>query len=172
MLQPINRNTVLALLAGIAGFAVAEPVRAQTPDPVHWTIGARTTPVSAGDTVSLKITAAIDPGFHVYALTQIDDGPYPLVIRAIEDASIKTSGAVRGPKPTHFPTSSFGIPVEWYTTKAVFNVPLRITSSATSTVLARISVRYQSCSKSLCLPPNTIELTQSLTIRTRNTNQD
>lgn len=172
MLHPTHRSTAAALIAALLGFTTGESLPAQTPDPVHWTIGARSATVASGDTVSVIITAAIDPGFHVYALTQIDDGPYPLVIRAIEDASIKTASAVKGPKPTHFPTSSFGIPVEWYTTKAVFKVPLRIVSPTTSTVLARVSIRYQSCSKSLCLPPNTIELSQSLTIRSRSTNQD
>lgn len=168
--------TLLALYSGAAPRSAAaqsagtQSVPVTDPDPVHWQVSIRPGAVSKGDTVSLTLTATIDAGFHVYSLTQLDEGPYPLTIKTIDDAHVKGAGAVKGPKPEKIPTSSFGIPVEWYTSKAVFRVPVRVSETSATAAVARIAVRYQSCSKSVCLLPKTIELAQSIPLRARNTN--
>lgn len=153
-----------------AQIATPQDARGADPDPVHWLVSIRPGAVNKGDTVSVTLTATIDAGFHVYSLTQLDEGPYPLMIRTIDDALVKAAGDVKGPKPEKIPTSSFGIPVEWYTSKAVFRVPVRVAETTAASAVARIAVRYQSCSKSICLLPKTIELTQSIPLRARNSN--
>lgn len=127
----------------------------------------RSTPVSAGDTVSLIVNVAIDNGFHVYGLKQHEEGPSPLVVRAVDSEFVKANGAIVAPKAEQVAKSSFGVPVEWYTNKAMFSVPVRVAPNAASTTSVRISVRYQACSNSVCLLPQTIELTQPLAIRAR-----
>lgn len=174
MLSTYVRRAALILmsvsLSSLSQIADAQTA-AQTADPVRWSITTRSTPVTVGDTVSLTLTAAIEDGFHVYSLTQLDEGPYPLTIRAVDDEVVKSSGTVSGPKPEKFPTSSFGIPVEWYSKKAAFKVPIRIATTSAATTVARISIRYQSCSSSVCHFPKTIELAQPIALRARADNR-
>lgn len=158
------------MFAGLFVAIVHQPANAQTPDPVHWSASVRPAAVVAGDTVSLLVAVAIDKGFHVYGLKQLDDGPSPLVVRAVDNEFVKANGSLRAPSAEKITKSSFGVPVEWYTTRATFAVPVRIAPTAAQTTTARVSVRYQACSNTVCLLPQTIELTQVIALRTRTTN--
>lgn len=131
----------------------------------------KVTQTARGDTQFVQLAAQIEPGWHVYSLTQQPDGPFPL---RVTDGKPSTgspgwavAGAVKGPVPERQPTSAFGIPVEWYSGSPQFSVPLvRQGESAHGvSTLAVLRVRYQACSDTLCLPPKTVELSTRLAAR-------
>lgn len=169
-LKSFRNASFVALSTIIATTAIAKPIAAQGPDPVHWSTSVRKSAVAVGDTVSIVVTATIDAGFHMYGLQQHDEGPSPLVVRVVDDAIVKANGAVRAPQAEKIAKSSFGVPVEWYSTKAVFTIPVRIAAAEGASTTARISIRFQSCSNSVCLLPQTIELTQPIALRARTAN--
>lgn len=164
--------SVLASIALLIGSSVSSPP-AQPVERVKWVV-TRVTRAAWGDTQFVQIGARIDPGWHVYSLTQQPDGPFPLRVTSAASATGSSiwsvAGTVKGPVPERQPTSPFGIPVEWYSGAPQFSVPLVATAgvgatggAGTSTVVLR--VRYQACSDTLCLPPRTIELSTRLAAR-------
>lgn len=144
--------------------------RVQPAERVRWVVG-KVTQTARGDTQFVQLAAQIEPGWHVYSLTQQPDGPFPL---RVSDGKPSTgsqgwavAAAVKGPVPERQPTSAFGIPVEWYSGSPQFSVPLvrqGVSAHGVSTS-AVLRVRYQACSDTLCLPPKTVELSTRLAAR-------
>lgn len=159
---------------------------AQPPERVKWSVS-RVLGDPASDTQFVQITAEIEPGWHVYSLTQSDEGPFPLRVSASTSAETKNVFSqpskseaskrkatnenrkwrvitgVRGPKPEVQPESPFGIPVEWYSGTAKFTVPLsrrdqNVGESTPGTASLVLRIRYQACSDRLCLPPRSVDL--------------
>ncbi|MBL0937611.1 MAG: hypothetical protein IBJ03_01885 [Gemmatimonadaceae bacterium] len=122
---------------------------------VRWTA---TRASSSGDSAIATLRLRIDAGWHVYSLTQDPAGPYPLRIRDVAASGWQVSGPLRGPAPERYPTSAFGIPVEWYNDGAEVSVPLKRTGNTVFRRAPRLAVRYQACSATLCLPPTQIEV--------------
>ncbi|HEY0928432.1 MAG TPA: protein-disulfide reductase DsbD domain-containing protein [Gemmatimonas sp.] len=160
--------SVLASIALLIGSNVSSlPV--QPVERVKWAV-TRVTRAVRGDTQFVQIGAQIDPGWHVYSLTQQPDGPFPLRVTsgpasAGSNTPWTVAGTVKGPVPERQPTSPFGIPVEWYSGAPQFSVPLIANAAASGTSTAVLRVRYQACSDTLCLPPKTIELSTRLAAR-------
>lgn len=117
----------------------------------------RVTRAVRGDTQFVELGARIDPGWHVYSLTQDPDGPFPLRVTVPAPTGAASgwtiAGAVKGPAPERQPTSPFGIPVEWYSGAPQFSVPVVATPGKGANTTAVVRVRYQVCSDTLCLPP-------------------
>lgn len=132
--------------------------RAEAAAPQGPTIRWSATRPAGGDSVVAELQLRIDAGWHVYSLTQDPSGPYPLRIREVPASGWQLNGPVRGPDPERYPTSAFGIPVEWYNDGAVVSVPLKRTGSTLLRRAPRLSVRYQACSATLCLPPTQVEV--------------
>lgn len=158
----------------LLSFAVETPLAQQPPtesNPVTWSLTAPPRSPHVGDTLSLTLTASIEPGWHVYSLTQIEEGPFALRIRVTGDATVASAGNATGPAPERQPTSTFGVPVEWYSGQPRFRVPLRVltpnSGKPITSVIARLGVRYQACSATLCLPPKTIDVERRLAVRVR-----
>src|SRR5579884_2423107 len=98
----IPRKTLcrtLGTLAISAAFVCANalPVAAQTP--VHWSARAPAGVRHAGATVRVRLTATIDPDWHVYSLTQKPGGPTPLRITVPAGQPFTLGGTVTGPTP-------------------------------------------------------------------------
>src|SRR5207249_28836 len=64
------------LLATGALVAAARSATAQ--EPVHWKAAASPVTVRAGGKLSVKLSATIDDGWHIYSMTQGKGGPTPL----------------------------------------------------------------------------------------------
>lgn len=67
----------IRILTIIAALLAAQSVNAQKLDPVQWTLAATTASTRPGDPVSLKLTARIEQGWHLYSLTTPKGGPIP-----------------------------------------------------------------------------------------------
>lgn len=124
-------------------------------DPVAWKLDA------ASD--SAKLTAAIEGGWHLYALDQPVGGPIPTTIKATDGKPFVINGKIMNAKPivkaeTLF-TGSDGKPLEtkFFERSAVFDVPIRLNDGAAAGDIS-FDVRYQVCNDTLCLPPKTVRV--------------
>ncbi len=130
----------------------------EAPSPVHWHL-AQTFPGSAvaGEEFHAVAIAAIDPGWHLYALEEPEDGPSPLEFSTPAEgpAALVSVGAdrpVRAPEP-----GRTGM-VSYYRNRARFTLRLRLRPSARldtalATLPVGLRVRYQACNDRMCLPP-------------------
>jgi thiol:disulfide interchange protein DsbD len=152
----------LVLMGAVsAGSLLAAAVVAQSaPSRVHWQ-AALVEPVALGPGVaaSIAVSAQIDAGWHVYALTQAPGGPTALQIAVDENPVVEPGGAPVGPNPETRHDPSFDLDTQYYLRGAEFQVPVvfRRTPDAGRQWIP-ISVRFQSCSDRECLPPTTVHL--------------
>lgn len=143
---------------------------AQTP--VRWTAaalrGAEATRAAAPEGAAIvRVTAAIDDGWHIYSLTQPAGGPVATRITLPAGQPYAAAGAVRSSRPHVGYDESFAMNVEMHERTAVFDVPVRATGGSAGSPAnwrspVQITVRYQACNASLCLPPQTARLSASL----------
>lgn len=143
--------TISAILLITAFCAVAQ-------SPVHWSI---TSPRSIaaskrGTKLIVQVTAQIDPGWHIYSITQTG-GPIATRISLPAQQSFKSGGAVKGPRPEIKFDDAFGINTELYTGTAVFSVPVFVIKNTNGKKLV-VNVRFQACNGEICLMPRTVEL--------------
>ena len=105
-------------------------------DVVKWSASAPAKPVVAGGDVRIALTAKVEGGWKLYALTQPKGGPLPLSI-----VTTKGAGLAVDPRDED---------------EAAFTVPVRIpkTTSAGRLVLP-LEVTFQACGQSICLRPFT-----------------
>jgi DsbC/DsbD-like thiol-disulfide interchange protein len=123
--------------------------------PVTWAGVVSPARVAPGGAVSVRLTATIDDGWHLYSTTQPPGGPVPTRI-AVVSPKFLLDGAVQFPKPTVHPDPNFQINVETYESAVTFTIPVRVDRAVpvgTDTVV--VSARYQACNATLCLPPQT-----------------
>jgi thiol:disulfide interchange protein DsbD len=121
-------------------------------NPVAWTLkGSAPRP---GATSTLTLVAKIEPGWHLYGLSQPDEGPRPTRIWLPEEQPYKLAGDIKAPKTRRKFDENFGLEVEYFDGEAAFRIPVRSGPDAAGRV--RVSVQYQSCNDRLCLPPKTV----------------
>lgn len=141
---------------------------AQSPPPpaVSWTL--RAPEARAGDTIELVLTAAIAPGWHLYAMTQPEGGPVPTEFSVPPGQSIRFAKPVIASKPATIFDPNFDLRIQLYSGAATFRLPVTVapaTPPGPQTVV--VHARYQSCNDVLCLPPHTVPIETTLIIRTR-----
>ena len=135
--------------------------------PVRWVLVGGNGPraVASGKTVDVVLQAEIADGWYIYSLTQKPGGPIPLRIQLVGAADVGVRGGVKAPKPVTKFDPNFGIETELHRGKPRFVVPLGVPrGSLTGKRDLEVSVRYQACSETLCLPPRTEKVKVSLRI--------
>lgn len=149
--------TALPAVSSMPAYAQAVPA-----NPVVWSLapGARAATTTAA---TVQVRARIASGWHVYALTQQEGGPYPLRISAGDSSITIVHDGIVAPSAERQPTSPFGVPVEWYSGAVNIDVPVRLRASRASRDSVQLLVRYQACSDALCLPPRTVRLATPIT---------
>lgn len=149
-----------ASVAGLLAVAFAAPAA----DPVAWKVESSPT-VKAGARFTIKLVAKIEPGWHIYSMKPVPDGPIPTRIWVAEGQLFQLAGAVRASEPRTVQDPTFGTEVELYDAEAAFTVPLHVTASAPAGMRKVIvNTSYQSCDDKICLPPKTIKLEVPVTI--------
>jgi len=133
-------------------FAFCATAAAQTPDPrVDWA-------ASWSNPTTLELTAHIEDGWHVYALTQKPGGPIPLRVSIDDNPIASSAGAPSGSSPETHHDPSFNLETEFYTNSFSVRVPITWKSDAGAGQPIPISIRFQACSARECKPPKTIQL--------------
>lgn len=138
-------------------------ISASAQNPISWTI--KTPPkAKANSKISAAVTANISGGWHVYSITQGAGGPIPTRISVTENSAFKSGGAVRGTAPRKADDPNFGIVTETYENSANFTVPVAVAANVSGAQPLEISVRFQACDDSVCLPPKTVKLSSNIEI--------
>jgi hypothetical protein len=136
--------------------------QAKVPNPVTWSItAAPNARAVAGRTFEAIVTAKIESGWHLYALSQPAGGPIAMSVTLPKNQSFGLAGKVIEPPPIKRVDRNFPQLGETLTfdDSADFTVPIRVpaaTKSGTHTV--RVEIEFQVCSDTICLPPRTVEL--------------
>ncbi|HET9783642.1 MAG TPA: protein-disulfide reductase DsbD domain-containing protein [Terriglobales bacterium] len=116
--------------------------------------------LAPGQKAVIVVSAAIQPGWHVYGLGQPPGGPTPTIIVLADGPVFSSTGSATGPQPHLAYDPSFQMKTQFYLHAARFTVPLRVASTAAAgRQMARVNIRFQACREDLCLPPATLTLT-------------
>jgi len=135
-------------------------------NPVVWTVSPPAHLAAAGTTIRVKLTAAIQPGWHLYALDQPPGGPNRTEIWVGEDQPFESAGEVKAPKPHVIFDPNFSMQVGLYTGRTEFQVPVKVAAgTAAGRHALTIDARFQSCNDRLCLPPRTITAAADVEVR-------
>ena len=133
-----------ALVLSIA-FAFAQKL-----DPVQWKAEA---PLAAapGSTVLIKVTATIEPGWHLYSLTTPKPS-IPTTLKLAENAVFATADPFQM-KPA-LKVDPNGAQAEQFTDRAEFYLKATLKPDAPAGVATvAVQVRYAACDDKQCLPP-------------------
>lgn len=154
------RQNVLAALFALCCLAVV--ASAQNLNPVNLSAKLEPNPAKAGQTAKAVITAKIEPGWHLYSLTQPSGGPRPTRITIDETGPFKASGKATQPKPKVAADPNFSIPgqppfmTETFDNEAVFTLPIKIADDAApGQQKLTIKFYFQVCDDHQCLAPRT-----------------
>ena len=152
---------VLAL-AVPAVFAVGE---AEAQDPVHWTAEAASASVAPGGTLTVAVSAVIDPGWYIYSITQGEGGPVPSKVSLAADQPFALAGSVTGTAPRVKFDRNFSMEVEVHEGRVAYTVPVEVasgTDAGATEILIR--ARYQACTNRVCLPAQTERISVPVTV--------
>ena len=139
-------------IAGLAA-CVAAVTFAQRLDPVQWSITSTAEVARAGSTIPLKLTAKIEPGWHLYSLT-IPKDLLPTKI-TLTDSPAVDSYTVYQPAGVRAMDPNFKEVVETYSNQAEFWIPATLKKDAAGLVELTAHVRYRACDDKQCLNPRT-----------------
>lgn len=147
-----------AFLLGIS--AGQRSVSAQ--NPAKWTLSLspKEGRLAAGASVEAVLSAEIAPGWHLYAPEQPQGGPVPTTIGVAEGSPFEISGKIVSPAPIKEFDPNFKIETKFFKDRASFSVPLRAGADSPVAAVA-LTVRFQLCNETLCLPPKTVKVTLS-----------
>lgn len=149
----------------ILAFLIAFAFTGSAQNPTKWSLevpGAGGA-IKKDEKVTVTLKAAVEPGWHLYALDQPKGGPIATTIKVSEGSPFAIAGEIVSDKPFIEPDPNFiveGKPLEtkFYKDSAAFRVPLQAISETSAENVA-IDVRFQLCDDTLCLPPRTKRVT-------------
>jgi thiol:disulfide interchange protein DsbD len=154
----MNRVLQTVILTVLICFA------AQAQSPVSWSVGAPPKEAKAGGQFNLPLSASISGDWHMYSITQGPGGPIRTTIN-VGGGPFRPGGAVRGPRPKVEMDPNFGINTETYAGSAAFTVPVSVAKDAQpGPASGEVSVRFQVCNDTTCLPPRTEKLSFAVNI--------
>ncbi len=152
------RSTAAAFLA------LAISAGAQKLDPIKWTIESAQAKVAPGGQVAARLTAKLDPGWHLYSPTTPPGGPIPTTLKLDDNAAL-AKYSVYQPGPDRKFDPNFKVDVEWFEKDVVFLVVADLKKDAPAGPLELSAlVRYQACDDRQCLPPRKKTATLNITV--------
>lgn len=116
---------------------------------------------STASSASVALSATIQEGWHVYALSQPPGGPTPLKITIPPGASFALQLPVAEASATRHEDASFKMETVYYLNSVNLTVKVKKEDTSAAETLP-VDVRFQTCNDRLCLPPYTAHLTVSL----------
>ena len=143
----VFRIAGLAACLAVAGFAQ------QRLDPVQWSMTSAAEAVPPGATVPLRLSAKIEPGWHLYSLT-LPKQLYPTRMKLGDDPALD-SYTVYQPQPVRAMDPNLKEMVETYSNQADFWIPAKLAKDAKGPVVLTAEVRYRVCDDKQCLNPRT-----------------
>ena len=173
--SPRNLTVVLpAILAGLlTGFLMvqAQALADDAPKPAKKDTAAALKPATAtltaavepaeakpGDTVTFKVTAKLDAGFHIYKYSKEQgSGPVPTSFDFFDPAGLEIEGdwtASRNPEKHKDPNFPDVASVEYYEDEVTWSIKLKIPATAApGKKVLRTQARYMVCDAKTCSIP-------------------
>jgi DsbC/DsbD-like thiol-disulfide interchange protein len=153
------KSLICAALLGLSLYAAPA-------DPVAWKAEeAPAKPVKPGARFTLRLVAKIQPGWHLYSMKPMEDGPVPTRIWLADGQPFQLAGPVKGDEPQTLQDPTLKMEVEQYEGTAGFAVPVKIAAGAApGTQNLAVNATFQSCNNKMCLPPKTIAVDVPVTI--------
>jgi len=147
------------------GAMLAVPNRALGQDPVHWTMTAPRS-MAPGATITTTLTAQIDEGWYIYALSQKPGGPIPMHVALPKNTPAPfTLGAVTTTTPAKRKFDpNFQMETEIHEEIASYDVKNTIAARAAGNQVLRLVITFQTCNERLCLPPKDEELRAEIVV--------
>jgi thiol:disulfide interchange protein len=150
----MKRNCRIAVLLLTAVAAANSQENAVT-----WSASCPVGGVHQGQKFTAKVSARINPGWHIYSITQAPGGPIPTAITLPGKQPFTLGGFVIGPLPHSSYDPNFQSQTDTYEKTVSFKVPLMAANTVQSgTNSVAIDVRFQACNERICLPPKTVHL--------------
>jgi hypothetical protein len=146
---------------------LALPLQRPT-DVVKWSADPAAAAVASGERLTLRVTARIEPGWKLYAITQPQGGPKPLSFGLSAESTFRIdTKKIGGPPPKVLKQDeNFAIDTNYYENEARFTVPVSLTrSTPAGSVTVPLEVTFQACGKELCLRPFTQKLPVVVVVR-------
>src|SRR3954463_14720599 len=145
---------LLRWTAAILVFAGA--LCAQSRNPVTWTVTLDPAVAAPGSVVQAKINAKLEPGWHIYALSNPPGGPTPTTFKVNPPNPAIGSLRLYQPKPETKYDENFQQNVEAFENEVTFLAAIEVAANAPqgSTELTLFG-RYQACTDKQCLPKKT-----------------
>jgi Disulphide bond corrector protein DsbC len=160
----------VALLAapGLFSQAVADGPVDIPPETVRWTVAAVSKDVlRPGSSATLQLSGTILDGWHVYALTQQPGGPTPLRVTLDSNDIASVAGGPTDTAAEKVHDARFGLDTQYYTHAFSVQLPVRLSQQLIAgRQVIPVSVRFQSCSDRVCLPPKTLHLSVPVDVPT------
>ena len=120
---------------------------------VKWSVsqieGGATT---AGSKATLVVEAQIQPGWHLYSVVPVEDGPFPTTF-STEDVAID-GGVIEQQLIREF-DKGFNKDINFFRDKATFWIPVKFGSKGLG---GKLTVTYQVCKGGTCIPPQPVTL--------------
>jgi thiol:disulfide interchange protein len=141
----LYRTASLLLFLICSGFA-------QRLDPVKWSLSLEPSTAAPGTKLLARLTARIDPGWHLYSLST-PKGPIPTTVRLLENPAVAGYQTYQ-PRPIVDFDENFKLDTETFEKEIVFvfSIELKRDASAGPVELA-VETRYQACDVRQCLLP-------------------
>ena len=138
----------ILLLAVIVLFSTAS--FAQIKDPVNWSFSSKKIDAT---TYEIRLTASLEPGWHIYSQTTPDGGPIATTISYTKNPLLVVEGNTKEIgklEQKHEPL--FGVDVKQFSDKVEFVQVVKLKSKAKTTING--TVEFMSCNDHECLPPS------------------
>jgi thiol:disulfide interchange protein DsbD len=138
--------------------------------PAQWRASGPGKAIHPGEKFSVRLSASINSGWHMYSITQPSGGPTTTVITIPAAQPFSLDGQVSGPPPHVAYDANFEMNTETYEDSAEFVVPVAVSKSASAggQKLA-VNVRFQVCNDTMCMPPTTEHLSVPVKIESTKT---
>ena len=130
---------------------------AQRPtDIVRWSATAPAKAIAPGGVAKIELSAKIEDGWKLYALSQPKGGPIPLTI-VLEKGTPFTlvQKQITGPLPKLQKDDNFNLETQYYEHEAAFTLPVTLPRTASGKLQIPLDVTFQACGASICLRPFT-----------------
>jgi thiol:disulfide interchange protein len=126
---------------------------AQQRNPVQWSLTPDSVSAPPGGTAVVRLTAKMDPGWHIYALSNPPGGPTPTTVKVMPANPAVAALRLWQPRPATKLDPNFNMNVEVLEGDLELVAALDIAKEAAAGATeVPLLVRYQACTEKECLP--------------------
>ncbi len=143
------RYVFIILLMSLPAFAANGQA-----DVVKWSSSTENNP---DGTVSVRFTADIEPGWHIYDMEEYELGPTSTSVAVLSANGLEPVGPVREvTRPTRKFDELFDLEIGYHETRAVLEQRVRVAGESGT---LEVEIEWMACDDRTCLAPQTLELT-------------